>query len=52
MGLKYCMERKCKVCKKQDRCKQLDYVIQKRLTYYPFENLKKILEAKNGNMPR
>ena len=47
MALERCMKYKCKICPKKVEC---DEKLKKEmLTYFPFENLKEILEKKNGD---
>lgn len=48
MSYALCMKYKCKVCPKKIECDKK--LLEERLTYKPFENLKEILEKKKyGN---
>lgn len=42
----YCMKRKCKNCIYDGECKGLNEIIQRKLMWKPFENLKEIMEKK------
>lgn len=52
MEVEYCMKRHCKTCRRNTECDLLQKTLYNRLMYKPFENLKQIMEAKNGNKPR
>ena len=52
MENKYCMARKCKSCERRTTCDLLENTYKERMTYRPFENIKELMEKKNGNRPR
>lgn len=48
----YCMKRKCKNCTLDGNCRILNEALEHRLMWHPFENLKEIMEEKNGRTKR